>query len=71
MDNKNKVIPLPEMVVGEVRKDTVRVAGVIDREMKALQKKYPQFFFELSFELQRLPPKSKFYRIHIKTFKDE
>lgn len=65
-----KIVNMGDGNVPSIRKDTTHVAGVIDREMKKLQKKFPDYFFELSFELQRLG-KQKFYKIHIKTFKDE
>lgn len=64
-----KVIPHPDADLARIRKDTTDVAGVINKEMIALQKKYPDHFFELSFELQRLGLQ-KFYRIHIKSFNE-
>lgn len=64
-----KLIEHPDAIVARIRKDTVQVAGVIDREMKALQKKYPEHYFEMFFELQRLG-KQKYYKIHIKSFND-
>lgn len=65
-----KLIEHPDAIVARIRKDTVQVAGVIDREMKALQKKYPEHRFELAFEFQRLG-RQKFYKIHIKSFNDK
>lgn len=64
-----KLIEHPDAIVARIRKDTIQVAGVVDREMKALQKKYPDHYFEMFFELQRLGNK-KFYKIHIKAFND-
>lgn len=67
--NISKVIPLPEKDLAHIRKETTHVAGVINREMKQLQTKFPNHRFELSFEFQRLG-KRKFYKIHVKTFLD-
>jgi hypothetical protein len=65
-----KVVQHPDKDVSRIKKETTHVAGVINREMIALQKKFPDHFFELSFEFQRLG-KQKFYKVHLKTFKDE
>jgi hypothetical protein len=65
-----KLIQHPEAELATIRRETVRAAEVINREMKALQKRFPEHRFELSFEFQRLG-KQKFYKIHLKTFKDE
>ena len=65
-----KVVQHPDKDILRIRKETTHAAGVIDREMKRLQKMFPEHRFELSFEFQRLG-KKKFYKIHHKTFKDE
>lgn len=64
-----KLIEHPEAKLAGLRKDTTDVAAVINKQMIALQKKYPDHFFELEFELQRLGPQ-KFYRIHIRSFSE-
>lgn len=64
-----KVIQHPDKDLAPIKGETTAVAGVINREMIALQKKFPDHYFELSFELQRLGPQ-KFYKIHIKTFNE-
>lgn len=64
------VINIPDKDIARIRKETNKVAGVINREMIALQRKFPDHFFEMAFEFQRLG-KQKFYKIHLKTFKDE
>ena len=65
-----KLIEHADAELARIRKESTKAAGVIDREMKQLQKKFPDHRFELSFEFQRLGTK-KFYRIHLKTFKDD
>lgn len=65
-----KVVDLPDKDIARIRKETTHVAGVINREMIQLQKKFPDHFFELSFEFQRLG-KNKFYKVHLKTMKDD
>lgn len=64
-----KLIEHPDKDLARIKRETTAVAGIINKEMIALQKKFPDHFFELSFELQRIG-KQKFYRIHIKTFNE-
>jgi hypothetical protein len=64
-----KVVDIPSKDLARIKKETTHVAGVIDREMKQLQKKFPDHRFELQFEFQRLG-KQKFYKIKIRTYED-
>lgn len=65
-----KLIEHPDKDLARIKRETTAVAGVINKEMIDLQKKFPDHFFELSFELQRVG-KQKFYRIHIKTYNEQ
>lgn len=65
-----KVIQHPDIDTALIRRETTHVAGVIEREMKQLQKKFPDHRFELEFEFQRLG-KQKFYKIKIRTYNDK
>jgi len=65
-----KIVQHPDKEYSRIHRETTHAGGVIEREMKQLQKKFPLHRFELSFEFQKLG-KQKFYRIKIKTFKDE
>lgn len=69
MDSGGKVIQHPGAEIARIKKETTHVAGVINREMAQLQKKFPDHRFELFFEFQRLG-KNKFYKVHLKTLKD-
>jgi len=64
-----KLIEHPDKDLARIKRETTAVGDIINKEMIALQKKFPNHFFELSFEFQRIG-KQKFYRIHIKTFTD-
>lgn len=64
-----KLIDHPDKDHSRIKAETTLVATMINQAMEGLQKKFPEYYFELSFELQRLG-KQKFYRIHLKTLKD-
>lgn len=70
MKHTSKVIEHPEALVGRIRKETTKAAGVINRELEALAKKFPDHIFEVTIDRQQLGPKTM-YRVNIKTFKRE
>lgn len=62
-----KLIEHPEVLIGKIRKETTRTAGVINRELEALAKKFPDHKFDVTMERQELGPKT-LYKVNIKTF---
>ena len=53
------------MIPVDLKKDLTHIAGKMDREFKALQKKYPQYYFEAQIIRQNLGP-NNFYRMEIR-----
>lgn len=67
---KGRIVEHSESVVGRIRKETTHAAGVINRELESLAKKFPDHVFEVTMERQEVGGKTM-YRVNIKTFKKE
>lgn len=63
-----KIIEHPEAQVAKIRKETTHAAGVINRELESLAKKFPDHIFEVTMDRQAIGGKTM-YAVNIKTFK--
>lgn len=61
-----KVIQHPEAEHARIKKETTHAAGVINRELESLAKKFPDYIFEVTMDRQEIARKVM-YRVVIRT----